>query len=221
VFITNEDSGEILEYAHGGRKPIAELNAGLSSTVGCAIDPTTGNLAVSTFEGVAIFTNARGTPTTYTDPDFSEYFLCSYDDKGDLFVDGLTSNDAFIFAELPKDHKRFKYILLVPTIEFPGGVQWDGKYVAVGDQDVPVIYRYKVSGGMGTGVGKTSLGSDADEVFQFFILGNRVIAPSVCVYPCIGDVFYYHWPEGGSSTRTITDGIRYPRGVVVSFRTSS
>jgi hypothetical protein len=46
VWITNFQGKSVVEYAHGGAKPIHALNTDGSSD-GCSVDPTTGNLAVS------------------------------------------------------------------------------------------------------------------------------------------------------------------------------
>src|SRR5579863_10312478 len=58
VAYTNQSmsSSTIYEYAHGGTKPIAALSDP-DVAVGCAVDPTTGDLAASG-DGVAIFKNA-------------------------------------------------------------------------------------------------------------------------------------------------------------------
>jgi hypothetical protein len=220
VFVTNEDTGAVMEFAHGGKGEIAQFSAGVQAPVGCAIDPMTGNLAVAGLgpggAGVAIFKQARGTPVIRKDRAFLEYFLLAYDDKGNLFVDGLTSTNQFIFAELPKSKRKFTYILLIPTVEFPGGVQWDGKYITVGDQEANTIYRYEVSSGRGNGFGTVRLGSGATDVFQYFIFQNQLLAPNQCSGTCVGDVLYYHWPKGGKATSILTDGVRYPHGVVVS-----
>src|ERR1700742_52092 len=52
IFATSEDGG-LLEYAHGGNSPIAEINYS-NYPQGCAIDPKTRNLAA-----VALFERRR------------------------------------------------------------------------------------------------------------------------------------------------------------------
>ncbi len=47
VYIVNAKASNIREYAHGGTKPIAIISDKGSDPVGCSLDPTTGNLAVS------------------------------------------------------------------------------------------------------------------------------------------------------------------------------
>ena len=228
VFVTDEVGERIVEYAHGGTTPIETLEAAAEHPLGCAVDPTTGNLAVTTFGSggngsggnLAIYAHAKGTPTTYADPDVLRYYLCGYDDKGNLYVDGLSpGRGSFELVELPKGSGTFTNISLNQSISLPGGVQWDGKYLAVADQNASVIYQFTISGGIGTEVHATPLGSPAFDVFQFYIDGTTVIAPND--YRKGGsktgsDVLYYHYPAGGTPTRTITNIVHEPRGVVVS-----
>jgi len=227
VFVTSEVGGNIVEYAHGGTMPIETLPAAAEHPLGCAVDPTTGNLAVTTFGNesgsgnLAIYPHAKGSPTTYTDPDILRYYLCGYDDKGNLFVDGLSppnSGGHFVLAELPKGSGAFTNITLNQRISLPGGVQWDGKDLALADQDTSVIYQFRISGSGGTKVHLTRLGRPAFDVFQFYIDGRIVIAPNDY---SIGsksawNVLYYRYPAGGTPIRTISKADHEPRGVVVS-----
>jgi hypothetical protein len=63
--------GAIYEYAHGGTTPIAQLSDEGNETLGCSVDPITGNLAVANYYtachgvscangNIAVFTQARG-----------------------------------------------------------------------------------------------------------------------------------------------------------------
>ena len=54
-----------------------------------------------------------------------------------------------MFAELPKGGKSLQNITLNQTIGGPGGVQWDGKYAAIADQEAPGIYQFTVTGSVG------------------------------------------------------------------------
>jgi hypothetical protein len=115
VFVPGFNGGDVVEYAHGLRNPKAKLvQAGVHS-MSCSIDPSTGNLAVTTFEGnggtagnVAIYAQAQGAPTTYSDPAILQYFFRGYDANGNLFVDGIAPGGGggprggFVLAELPK-----------------------------------------------------------------------------------------------------------------------
>ncbi len=96
VYITDSSFGKIYEYAHGGTKPIRALKDPSYQPYGCAVDPTTGNLAVANYsddsarEGdVAIYRKAKGFPKSYIGYDFYYYYYLGYDPKGNLYVDGL------------------------------------------------------------------------------------------------------------------------------------
>lgn len=214
VFVTQLDgTREILEYKHGGTTPIATLQDSKEFPIGCSVDPTTGNLAVAnelgTYGGgsVSIYIGAAGTGQgPYTDSAFHEIWFCGYDNQGNLFIDGVNTSDEFEFAELPKGTTQFTNIALNQKFRWPGGIQWDGKYVAVGDREGGVIYQTNGAGGQV--IGSTKL-DGAGIVSQFFIDGKTVIAPNN------GTAMFFKYPKGGEPSKTI-DGISQPFGAVVS-----
>ena len=177
VFIANGDT--ILEYGHGGKKPIQTLTLSGYGSVSCAVDSTTGNLAVTWNKGsypgyVAIYPDASGSPALYS-IGYMQFIFCGYDPAGNLYVDGEASNEnKFLFAELPKGGSSLENITLNQSFEYAGAVQWDGKYVAVGDDEAQKIYQFTISGSSGTLEGTTSLG-DADTVLQWVINKKKVV----------------------------------------------
>jgi hypothetical protein len=218
VWVTLFSGQEILEYAHGGTSSIGNVSDPGYLLEGCAVDPTTGNLAAgdfagtnSTSGGVSIYADAKGTPVTYIDPDLYLVFALGYDNKGNLFVDGEAKvGGGFAFAELPKGSSTFTNITLNQTIKTPGGVQWDGKYITVGDATGGAIYQVQVSGSTGTVVGSTPL-TDSNGVFQSFIDGKKVVGPNVYG----ANVMFWSYPTGGSPVKTLT-GFVDPFGSAVS-----
>lgn len=218
VFVANTGASDVIEYAHGGTMPKATLKDSGFFPVGCSIDPTTGNLAVTNFpiasdgQGtVVIYKHAKGHPTGhYTDPAISAMLLCGYDGSGNLFVDGLTRASAFEFVELHSGATKLTKISLNQSISSAGAVQWDGKYVAIGDQSTNTIYQFAISGKKGTKVGSTALGG-ASQVFQFWIEGSKVIGPDSGV----SDVGIWKYPAGGAALKTI-GGVYAPLGATVS-----
>ena len=218
VFIANYEASNILEYAHGGTSPIATLSDPGYLPIGCAVDPTTGNLAVTNYMStgdtlgtVAIYKGAKGKPKAYyTDPVIVQMAFCGYDKAGNLFVDGSTSGGAFAFAELPKGSASFRKISLNQHIQYPDGVQWDGTHIAVEDGSVGVIYRFAISGMKGTEVGSTPLVGSSD-VIDFWIDGSKVIGPNNEG----GSVTFWSYPAGGLGTKTI-GGLVEPAGATVS-----
>lgn len=217
VYVANEDKSQVLEYAHGGTSPIKTLTDSGEYPVGCAVDPSTGNLAVTNIDtpkggpgNVAIYPDASGTSATYTAPAFYYYFFCGYDGDGDLFVDGTNNGSAFEFAELPSGGTSFERITLDQAVDFPGGVQWDGHNVAIGDQEQPYIYEFAISGSSGAKVGSTPL-NDTNDVSQFWIAGGRVVAPDFLN----NEVQIFEYPAGGSALKAIPN-ITTPIGSALS-----
>ncbi len=217
VFIANFGDSNILEYAHGGTTPIKTLSDTGYYPLGCSVDPTTGNLAVTnrlstsfTTGDVAIYPKASGSPTSYTAQNFYYYEFCGYDNSGDLFIDGTTKGSALEYAELPSGGSAFSSLTLSQSIGFPGGVQWDSGHLAIGDQNAAVIYEFSISGSQGVEVGSTPLTGSKD-VIQFWIQGKRVIGPDAG----LAQVEFYKYPAGGSPTKVIT-GFGEPVGATIS-----
>jgi len=218
VFVANTGDSDILEYAHGGKAPIAKLKDPGYFPVGCSVDPQSGNLAVTNFPfngsgqgDVVIYNQAKGRPKHhYADAAIADMLLCSYDGSGNLFLDGLTSASAFAFAELPKGASKLTDITLDRSIVSAGGVEWDGKYVAVGDQSTSTIYQFSISGTSGTEEGSTQL-SGATQIFQFWIDGTKLIGPDSGA----ADAGIWNYPAGGAPVKTIA-GLYAPLGAVVS-----
>jgi hypothetical protein len=227
VFVTDFEGSEILEYAHGGTTPIATLTDPGQWPSGCSVDPTTGNLAVSNDEtpsigegNLAIYANARGTPVTYTNPNMFYYFFCSYDNSGNLNVDGFSSTYVTQVAELSKGSASLTSITLNQSIVYPTGIQWDGKYVAIGQQSPEVVFEFQFTGSGGTLEGTTDL-TGAQDVVQFSISRTsggghsqrtRLIGPDLNGE----DVAFFHYPAGGSPSKTITDAVSGPYGSTIS-----
>jgi hypothetical protein len=206
VFVTNTEASEIDEYAIGATSPIATLSDSGDYPVACSYDPKTGNLAVSNIistqngnGNLAIYKDAKGTPTTYTCAALDKYYFVGYDGSGDVYVDGeaTLSDGGFALCGLPSGGSTLETIGLNQTIEFPGQVQWDGKYVAVGDQDAATVYQFTISGSKGTQKGSTVL--DSSDCVGFWIAGGTLICGA-------GDaaVGYWHYPAGGEPYKTFS-----------------
>lgn len=216
VYIATGDTE--VEYSHGGTKRIKTLTFPGYVAVDCSVDPITGNLAVtwnqsaSSTNYIAIYPNASGTPTLYG-LDGRFVFYCGYDNSGNLFVDGQVGfgSQNVIFVELPNGANRLKKIMLNQSFQHAGAVQWDGTYVAVGDDVAQKIYRFAISGSAGTLEGTVNLGN-AQYVYQWWIQGKKVIGPDGTQ----NTVWYWHYPAGGSPTKSIRKDIEAPYGATVS-----
>jgi hypothetical protein len=221
IYVANTSAnggGEVLEYRHGGTTPINILAVdGYPKT--CAVDLTTGNLAVIAFNEqergfLAIFKKARGKPVVYSDSGFDIY-AGAYDPKGDLFLDGSVESSGVQIAEIPEGSTQFKSIALSQTPSEVGSLQWAGKHLAVGDAYEAVIYQFDIAGSKGTEVGSTPLSDSPTLIAQFFIAGDRVIVPSE-TGDYGGYVKIYDYPAGGKATRTLSN-LSIPDSVVVSY----
>ncbi|MGA8099073.1 MAG: hypothetical protein WB810_10480 [Candidatus Cybelea sp.] len=210
------------EYARGGTTPIAKIHITHTgkTTTGCAVDPTTGNLAVLTgfYEGSApshidVWPGAHeGKPVRY--PITFSPIACAYDGSGNLFVDGYVGSTVFFeLSELPKGSDSTKNIQ-TKLYEFPGGVQWDGKYLAVFSG--PVLYRISVSGSVARVVSKYR----PRHVYSGTPLA---IADGSMVADSGGNgtnVSLWHYPGGGKATKRLTSLEYAARGLTISAGSS-
>ena len=220
IFIDDTAASKVLEYARGGDKPIHTFRTPGSTPNSCAIDPVTGNLAISHDPlgsgpgGVDVYAHAKGKPTTYSTPNVFRYYFVGYDAAGNLFIDGTDMHVAFELAELPAGSNTAQAITLNQSVSLPGAIQWDGQYLAIGDQVciqcASQIYRVSVSGTTGTVAATVSL-KDSCDVLQYWIYNKRVITAN----DCGSTVKYFSYPEGGSSLKTLGAPLSQPVGVVV------
>jgi len=241
VYVTDSVAYTVTEFVHGGTSPIKTLSI-TGDPVGCSVDPTTGNLAVSVYYnipptgygGIWIFPNGSGTPTLYQDPNVANYYSCGFDNRGNLFVEGTHTppSGPNIFDELPKGGTAFTKISLSGgSIASPAGVMWDGKYVAAADQGSgnTAIYRISISGSTGTIVSTTVLtdtcaGSYADVVQPW--INNTTPRDNVVLGGnayCRYSFDFWNYAKGGNPKRTLPSGIapEYGSGQTVSPPTTS
>lgn len=207
VFISTAQG--IYEYAHDGADPIAILDV----RGNCAADPVVANLDVCGGDSVVDVFHHNPKHGWLLPRRFIAAFSvrnCGYDNKGNLFVDGLNTSNVFQFAELPAKGKSFLPITLNQSIGGPGQIQWDGSNVAVEDSTASpsVLYRFSISGSIGQKVGSTVLESAAT-VSQFWIQGKEVVGS----VPDEDELAFWAYPDGGSPLNTATSSAY---GVTVS-----
>jgi hypothetical protein len=206
VTVTSAGAGTLLEYSHGGTSPIASLAIPGTDPFGCAVDPVTGNVAVtSSGDSVSVFANGSGIPATYTDSNFYHVFYCGYDDKGDLYTDGNSSSGAQLLA-LPKGASSLEDITVNATINYPGAIQWDGKYMAVAELSSRVsgrvpIYGVRIEGSGGKVMGTTILtGKHFIGGFQGWIQNGTYIQPNKQSQM----EGLWRYPNGGNPSKNVT-----------------
>jgi hypothetical protein len=209
-WVSASGADEVDEFSYKGGSPIATLDVSEGEPAGCAIDPTTGNLAETILSNgeVVIFTNASGSGTAYSTP-LIEAFFDGYDKNGNLYADGFNGDDEFQLVELPKGSSTFEDISISNSVDFPGAVQWDGTYVTVNDQEAHDIYQYTVSGTTATLEGTVALNGTSDCV-QTWIAGSLVFCPDAGN----SEGYVFKYPAGGSSIATLTGDWDLPIGFV-------
>jgi hypothetical protein len=218
IFWNVGGADQITEYKVRKSIPLKTLSVSFSFPSSCAMD-SGGDLAVGILYNysepgggdVVVFKHASGSPTVYTTP-LDEEFFDGYDPKGNLFADGFTGDrSGFALVELPKGSTTFEKITTSNTVNFPGSVQWDGKYLAVTDQDTSEIYQYAVSGTTATLKGTVSL-SGAGDCAQTWIAKGVVY----CGDARNNDGSVFSYPAGGSALAVFTGNFVEPLGVVAA-----
>jgi WD40 repeat protein len=215
IFVTGGQAlsvGYIWEYAPGGTSPIATLDDIGYTPLTCSVDPTTGNLSVvnapsgSDVSTVAIYTDAQGNPTYYSDSDMRLFYGCAYDNDGNLFIDGKNESlgsGRQQLIELPEGSSTFTSISMsrIP-LEFPGVMQWQGSHLAI-SYNGNRVYSVKVSGTTGTIIGTTRL-KGAALYEQPWTQGSVAAAPYT---HNANEIALYAFPKGGKPSGVIDFGL--------------
>jgi hypothetical protein len=216
----------VYEYAHGGTQPVETL-MDPGEAIGCAVDPKTGNLAVTNYLStggsqphygdVAIFEGAQGTPTTYFDSQITNYLGCAYDDSGDLFVDG--SDAPATVGELPYGAGEFRNVTLTENIG-PYSMQWyRSALVASGVTQSKIgpqpIYQIRISGSSGIVSGPTLLRSAHNlnpfRYVQFWSEGKTIVGPDRGRTGVAWTDLLNFWRSTGGSPK---ESVRRPNGAL-------
>ncbi len=227
VWVANTQSSEMREYAHGGTAPIATLRDAFGYPVGCAVNPSTGDLAVTNLENfsgagiVLLYKHARGTPAAYESKSIYSYYFAGYDGSGNLYVSGASSQHLFALGVLARGANSIALVAVSGgTIYFPGTVAWSGSKLVLGDQQCrdsasSCLYRLTVAGTKARIVGRTTLAGACD-VAEAWVGKSRVAAGDYesCSRKPSG-VALWRYPAGGSPTARVT-GLRQPVGAVLS-----
>ncbi|MGA8476005.1 MAG: hypothetical protein WB681_13205 [Candidatus Cybelea sp.] len=212
VWVLSNDE-TVTEFAHGGTQPMNVLRPGNyygdpGVTTGCAVNPKNGDLAVAGYDGLTVFFNGQESHATYLDFDFSKLAYVGYDNQSNLYMDGVTGSNNFLFAELQAGGSAISEITLTGgSISAPGGIQWDGHYVDVGNAGSGNIYQTDGTAILGTVSTSATCGG------QFSLTGNhkRVVVPDFCS----GATGVYAYPTGGAALETV-DGESEPLGAAIS-----
>jgi hypothetical protein len=195
--VTVPDSGRQVVYVYqGGSLPVNVIDDHPYGPVSCAIDPTTGTLAVINGNNVAVYQpgTTSGSPILYTASNILINAYGAYDSSGNLYIDGTSSKHGMAIAVLDKGSSNFVAVAvggLGNRNHRASGVQWDGQYIDIGDSLAGSIYRMSVSGSTGTIVQTIKArGWFHHYPIEFAIYGKRLFDP-------LGDkLLFILWPQG-------------------------
>jgi hypothetical protein len=241
VYVANFDNGTVAEYAHGGTTAINTFTPG-GEPIGCAVDAKN-DLAVTSFDPGEVTVFRRGNPSkakTYSDPDCEVLWTMAYDDKGNLI--GWGEYSSIDVCALLAGTKKMNTLELGAglTIYFPGGTTWDGKYIALGDQEAggtfqSGIIQVTLSGITLTEVGKTVLSDDCEgdyvDLVNPFVAGEKntpvnrrqgkvLLGSNLwCVDAGTSAVDDWQYPAGGLPFKRLPSPPADPYGAAVSIGT--
>jgi hypothetical protein len=234
VWISEFGVSDIVEYSHGGDRPIKRLHTA-GHPIGCAIDPRTGKLAVANFYAkgesgsIQVWKNASGDPVTYRSSRFYYLWPPAYDGDGNLFVEGQVRHGPYGIAELPRYGAVLRTVTLKgAAIRYAGGALWDGVHVGLADQDsdgtnTTVIYRTHIAGGVARVVGRTHLtdtcyGRFEDTPQPFFLRTNdgqeTIVGGNLW---CLRRFDYFNYTAGGNPSHLLARAPKEPFGQSVSL----
>jgi hypothetical protein len=229
VYIANFTSGVVDEYAHGGTSPIKTFTTS-GDAFGCSVDKAN-DLAVTDFLGVSysagsvtIFPKGSSKGVVYSDPSNCHYIWnAGYDNKGNLVM--IAENEAsetVTFCAVLKGDKSLTMLTASGfTIYSPDSTMWDGKYIALGDQQLggglqSGMIRASLSGSTLTSHGQVLLADTCQgnytHVVQPFIVGHKntpvndrqggVVVGGNEI--CNADLRLWHYPAGNTPSKSFT-----------------
>ncbi len=216
VWIVDYVAGQAEEFAHGGTSPIRTLS-GLSNPYECSVNRKNGDFAVAEnlesssvhLGEVAVFHQPSGPPSVYSDSNFGLIDGVTYDDSGNLFVDGYTPGDAFHYAKLPAGSSTFHEITLSQTPSAPGKVLWDGQYVDIADYGDTI---YQTQGANVVDTIHVNLKNATLRGFCVDASRQRIVATDAYA----NQVGVFNYPAGGAALKKIKSGLNTPWDVVLS-----
>jgi hypothetical protein len=177
VWITDAYQGHITEYEHGGTTPIRTIVENIPNVNDCAVDPVTGNLAVSNSSddkgAVRIYARRAHRPTVYKLP-FFEPTSVAYDSAGNLVVTGGRGE----LDELPYRGSGFESLgISGGTLNGATGIQWGNPnfLIGVSGSGGAAVDKVKVSKGVAKIVGSLSLTGTIQFLYPALRAGMLVV----------------------------------------------
>jgi hypothetical protein len=230
VWITSYSDG-VTEFAHGSSTPIRKKRDIKGEPLACAVDPSTGDLAVSVYHddsnygmltSVRIFGKGRLGHSFSAPNGFGHVGYLTYDNKGNLFVDAFECGGSECYGpdyyepalfELSKTGTVFEQLTLKGvTLVNPSGIAWINPTLLVADSDYsytkPIGYKVLVQGQTATVVATLPFSSSQS------VSGLVVRASAIVVADPLGNMLETYDLKTGKLQSTF--GITKPLDVVVS-----
>lgn len=223
VYLVRFSGASVDEYAHGGTQPIQTFSPG-GELSGCSVD-SKGDVAITGTTPGAVTIYPHGDPTrgqSYSNTECETQASMGYDSK--RAVIGLGQYDTVsACAVLARAKQETTLSTSGITIYAPDGTMWDGKYIALSDEEaqhknLTGIYQATLSGTTLTAASETILTDPCyrgeTSVLNPFILGSdntpanhrqaKVVvgSNSLCFSSGAGGIEYWHYPKGGNPFKT-------------------
>jgi hypothetical protein len=217
IYISNSNGGGTVEYAHGGTKVLNTYDTG-PGPIGCSVDAK-GDVAVTNFDypgEVTVFSG--GDPSKGTPYSGACYYMwpMGYDHSGNLIGVGKNASGGVEYCALLSGGKSITLVSASGfTIDFPGGTMWDGKYIALADQEADGenqtgIVEATLSGSTLTSHGEAILSCNPNSGFDLvnpFVVGKKNTPVNnrrgkVVVGPGCSGIGFWHYPKGGNPLKS-------------------
>jgi hypothetical protein len=202
------------EYAHGGTQPLRSIALDRNMPISCAVDKKNGDLAVAMIFGqIAVVPSGSKSPVFYN-VQFNPKSV-TYDDLGNLFVDGYKGTKTTVLAELIHGNSSFVELDFKKQFRDISQLQWDGKYLAIEDAVKPIVYRLSVQKTKVSLVGSVQFSHVGNLAGTFWIEGSTIILPYAWRRKDPSIIALFPYPQGGKG-KVIFSKLRALYGVAVS-----
>lgn len=236
VYVAETNATEVDELSHSGSR-LARYADNYGLPVGCAVDPASGELAVTDLVNdgsgpgeVLVFSNPSSGPKVLTNPDAYYYYFAGYGPGGRLWVSGTDASGHYMLSQCGSFNCR-TVKLEHGALYYPGAVQWDngrGTWV-VFDQlcnNTPSACSYPVSarGELGKPTTYTNYqgGSDCDLIQGEIVGRDRHVVGGDYEYCGAAASTFDSWAytSGGKPTKhaALAGPGSVPNGVAVSTK---
>ncbi len=212
VWVTDTDTytgtGYLDEYAPGGKSPIATLEDPGNSPRACAVDPSSGNLAVADSQNnIAIYPGAQAPPVYYATTGFVERpSSITYDMAGNAYFAGASRPVAW----LPVGASEVMSFSMKPSPRNVGPLRWDGQYLTlltwIGEHSE--VWRYELLDGSAKRVSRI----EVDCCMGDYAIGDSILAATL---PAFNSASVTRYPAGGKAFLGIAN-VEDPSGIAIS-----